>query len=220
MPLMCYCDNTHLDDFNQEHHGLGCKAVSEDRIRRHDMVQHLLIQFLERLFPACEIIEFKRVQDEAELNAGAPEAPKIISDFQLTLNRRKYFIDIDIVNPSSPSYMAKQPSSIFTPLVAALCEQIRKRGRYERFLPTPDEFRFIPFVVESTSRFGTVASEFIDQMCELWQKTFNQPDEGVADIRRYLVRTINAAIVRGNAQIVRKFKTQTVPPVFPDGSFH
>ena len=25
MPLMCYCENTHLDDFNQEHHGLGCK---------------------------------------------------------------------------------------------------------------------------------------------------------------------------------------------------
>ena len=87
-----------------------------------------MIQFLKRLFLACEIIKFKRVQDEAELNAGAPEAPKRISDFQLTLKDRKYFIDIAIVNPSSPSFMAKQPSSIFTPFVAALCKQIRKRG--------------------------------------------------------------------------------------------
>ena len=138
--LICYCDNTHLDGFDQEFHALCCRIASEYRMARHDRVQYLLIQYLKRIFPTCEIIKYKRIQDEEELNAGEPELPKKISDFQFTVNGRKYFIDIAIVNLSSPFYMSKSPSSATTPLVAALTEENRKKRRYDLFVEHPENF--------------------------------------------------------------------------------
>ena len=64
------------------------------------------------------------------------------------------------------------------------------------------------------------ATAFIDEMTELWKKSFSHPETNIANIRRYFMRSINATIVKGNAQILRKFCTQMVPPVFPEGSFH
>ena len=29
-PAVWYCESTHLDDFDQQHHGRGCKATSGD----------------------------------------------------------------------------------------------------------------------------------------------------------------------------------------------
>jgi len=220
VPLMCYCDDTQLNHPNLDHHALGCKSVSIDRIYRHEVVVHHLIQTLKRLFPKCEIIKFKRVQDENELNNGDPEKPKRISDFQFTVDGRKHFIDVAVVNPSAPTYIAKQPSSSTVPLVAAGTEELRKRSKYEKFLPTPDDFRFIAFVVEATGRLGTKASEFLDSMTGLDKEPFALTDREIAHIRRYLVHVINAAIIRGNARIIRKFRTQTVPPEFAQDSFH
>ena len=217
--LMCFCDNTHLDGFDQEFHALCCRVASEYRMARHDRVQYLLIQYLKRIFPTCEIIKYKRIQDEEELNAGEPEQPRKISDFQLTVDGKKYFIDIAIVNPSSPSYMSKSPSSTTTPLVAALTEEIRKKRRYD-LLEHPENFRFIPFVIEATGRLGTQATDFIEEMSDLRKEAFNLPDDNLANIRRYFLRAVNATIIKGNAQIIRKFRTQVVPPIFPEGSVH
>jgi len=116
--------------------------------------------------------------------------------------------------------MAKNPSSISTPFVAAGTEEIRKRSKYEEFVPTPDEFRFVPFVVEATGRLGYKASEFIDSQADLGKKEFTEADEEKAKTRRYMLRAINAAVVRGNARIIRKFRMQTVPPSFDQDSFH
>jgi len=67
---------------------------------------------------------------------------------------------------------------------------------------------------------GYKASEFIDSQADLGKKEFSEADEEKAKIRRYMLRAINAAVVRGNARIIRKFRTQTVPPVFDQDSFH
>ena len=64
---------------------------------------------------------------------------------QFTVDGGKFFIDIAIVNPSSPSYMSTQASNATTPLVAALTEEIRKKRKYDLFLEHPENFRFIPF---------------------------------------------------------------------------
>ena len=187
---------------------------------RHDRVQYLLIQFLKRIFPTCKIIKYKRIQDKEELNAGEPEQPKKISDFQFTVDGKKYFIDIAIVNSSSPSYISKSPSSVTTPLVAALTEEIRKKRKYDLFLEQPENFRFIPFVIEATGRLGTQATNFIEERSDLRKEAFNLPDEDIANICRHFSRTVNATIIKGNAQIIRKFCTQVVPPIFPEGSVH
>ena len=50
-----------------------------------------------------------------------------------------------------------------------------KRSKYEEFLPTPNEFRFVPFVVEATGRLGYKSSEFIDSQADLGKKEFARP---------------------------------------------
>ena len=116
--------------------------------------------------------------------------------------------------------LSKSPSSASTPLVAALTEEIRKKRRYDLFVEYPENFRFVPFVIEATGRLGTQATDFIEEMSDLRKEAFNLPDEGIANIRRYFLRTVNATIIKGNAQIIRKFRTQVVPPIFPEGSVH
>jgi hypothetical protein len=115
-------------------HGLNCSSTALPREKRHDHVVRLLIQFLNAVCSECSIIKFARVQSEEELNAGAPEAPKKLCDFRLELpSGRVYWIDVAVVNPAAPHYLAA--GSDKNNSIATSMEEDRKSRIYDRFLP-------------------------------------------------------------------------------------
>jgi len=69
------------------------------------------------------------MQDE-----DGPEQLKKISDYLLTITGRKVYVDVVVVNSSTPFYIGNQPSSTTTAVAAALKKKIRKRGCYDEFL--------------------------------------------------------------------------------------
>ena len=163
---MCNCDDTELEKTNEEYHGLSCRCTAEQRMARHDHVQKLLIQLIRTITPECTIIQFARVQSEEELNAGAAQRPRRLSDFRLEYpNGRVYWIDVAIVNPSAPCYLAKDSATKEN--VASSIEEVEKQRRYSMFLPDDQVDRFIPFVVEATGNIGKKGTEFIEEICKM-----------------------------------------------------
>ena len=141
-PQVCKCDKIVLDEDRQEMHGLNCSS----REKRHEHVVRLLVQFLNSVTPECSIIKFARVQSEVELKCGAPEAPKKMSDFRLEFPSGKvYWVDIAIVNPVAPSYLAL--GSDKDGFLATSREEDRKSRIYEKFLPPGQTGRLSPSFV-------------------------------------------------------------------------
>ena len=125
---MSTCDDTELEKTNEEYHGLSCRCTAEQRRARHDHVQKLLIQLIRTITPECTIIQFARVQSEEELNTGAPQRPRRLSDFRLEYpNGRVYWIDVAIVNLAKDSATKEN--------VASSTEEAEKQRRYSMLLP-------------------------------------------------------------------------------------
>ena len=215
---VCTCDGTELEKENEEYHGLSCRCTAEQRMARHDHVQKLLIQLIRTITPECSIIQFARVQREDELNAGAPQQPKRLSDFRLEYpNGRVYWIDVAIVNPSAPCYLAKDSATKEN--VASSIEEAEKQRRYSMFLPDDQVDRFIPFVVEATGNIGKKGTEFIEDICKMRSAVFASAEENerIMNKRSYTTRAICAAIMKGNASMLKMYRNQTtlrndIPP--------
>ena len=199
-------------------HGLNCSSTAFPREKRHDHVVRLLVQFLNSVTPECSIIKFARVQSEEELNSGAPESPKKMSDFRLEFPSGKvYWVDVAIVNPAAPSYLAL--GSDKDGFLATSREEDRKSRIYEKFLPPGQTGRFIPFICSATGSLGRKATEFIEKIALMRKAVFNdvEVNKRIANKRRYTVRAISTAIMRWNASMLQTFRSQTtlrddIPP--------
>ena len=217
-PQVCKCDEIVLDEDRQEMHGLNCSSTAFPREKRHDHVVRLLVQFLNSVTPECSIIKFARVQSEEELNSGAPESPKKMSDFRLEFPSGKvYWVDVAIVNPAAPSYLAL--GSDKDGFLATSREEDRKSRIYEKFLPPGQTGRFIPFICSATGSLGRKATEFIEEIALMRKAVFNdvEVNKRIANKRRYTVRAISTAIMRWNASMLQTFRSQTtlrddIPP--------
>ena len=215
---VCNCDDTELEKTNEEYHGLSCRCTAEQRMARHDHVQKLLIQLIRTITPECTIIQFARVQSEEELNAGAAQRPRRLSDFRLEYpNGRVYWIDVAIVNPSAPCYLAKDSATKEN--VASSIEEAEKQRRYSMFLPDDQVDRFIPFVVEATGNIGKKGTEFIEEICKMRSAIFASAEENdrIMNKRTYTTRAICAAVMKGNAAMLKTYRNQTtlredIPP--------
>ena len=95
-----------------------------------------------------------------------------------------------------------QKGSSNTPLVAADLKEKDKRYDYKRYL-IPEMFEhFVPFALESTGRFGTSATKFVDRVCKLDKLDLAQSDVIRAARWRFL-QSVSNILVTSNAIVAR-----------------
>ena len=73
------------------------------------------------------------------------------------------------------------------------------------FLPDDQVDRFIPFVVEATGNIGKKGTEFIEEICKMRSAVFASAEENdrIMNKRSYTTRAICAAVMKGNAAMLK-----------------
>jgi hypothetical protein len=121
-------------------------------------------------------------------------------DILVSENTEKFIIDIAITDPTCAVAIRKGSSD--TALVAAKDKEKDKCLDYKKFL-TPETFEhFVPFVLESTGRFGTSAKNFIDRICKL-DKMDLEYSESTRLARQSFVHSVSNILVSTDAIIAR-----------------
>ena len=76
------------------------------------------------------------------------------------------------------------------------------------FLPDDQVDRFISFVVEATGKIGKKGTEFIEEICKMRSAVFASAEENerIMNKRLYISRAICAAIMKGNAAMLKTYR--------------
>ena len=125
--------------------------------------------------------------------------------------------------PSAPCYLAKDNATKEN--VASSTEEAEKQLCYSVFLSDDQVDRFIPFVVEATGNIGKKGTEFIEEICKMRSAVQQsstvqnaEENERIMNKRSYTTRAICAAIMKGNATMLKTYRNQTtlredIPPI-------
>ena len=91
------------------------------------------------------------------------------------------------------------------------------------FLPDDQIDLSIPFLVEATGKIGKKGTEFIEKICKMRSAVFASAEENerIINKRTYTTRAICAAIMKGNAAILKAYQNQTtLREVIPPGTVY
>ena len=115
-------------------------------------------------------------------------------------NAERFIIDVAITDPTCA--VAIRKGSSHTALVAAKDKEKSKCADYKRFLTQESFEHFVPFVLESTGRFGTSAMNFIDRICKL-DKLDLEYSESTRLARQSFIHSVSNILVSTDAIIAR-----------------
>jgi Reverse transcriptase (RNA-dependent DNA polymerase) len=139
------------------HPGL-CGECSGVMDTRHNLVKEATAALLKDMLPADTITLEEKVGVNPS-NGHDVIADIIVKDAQGIV---RYAIDVAVVMPSAKDYLQPTVGAYKLKDAAAVQEERRKRRTYRNFIPAP---KIIPFVLESTGRFGPSAKAFLKQIC-------------------------------------------------------
>ena len=146
--------NDHFDLALDPTHPATCSLNKGITTSRHNALRDLLSRFLKRLHPTAVIL----VEPQDQEHTPRVRRP----DLRAEINGVTYAIDIAIVDPCSARARAHPTlSSLTKPDGASLQAEARKRHEHQ---DTPHAPHLLPFVIESTGRFGPSAKAFLDNL--------------------------------------------------------
>jgi hypothetical protein len=181
------------------YHVFRCRKYQYFWEKRHDMVRDELYKLIKTVRPTAIVSK--------EQNLGMYKDPssrhnqtELRCDIIVTDGTEKFIIDVAVTEPTCVAAMQKGSSN--TPLVAADQKEKDKRYDYKRYL-IPEMFEhFVPFALESTGRFGTSATKFVDRVCKLDKLDLAQSDVIRAARWRFL-QSVSNILVTSNAIVAR-----------------
>jgi len=153
--------------------------------RRHDRVVDYLYTALQHVYPTAEL----RMEHTVH---GTTAGQHIQADIFLRNGAEVTVIDVAIVDPASPSYLAKESDTKSD--VATGQREADKRARW-RAIGEVAGAAFVPFVVEATGRLGPAANKFFNE------KLISRDGPYTA---RMFMQKMNFAIARWNAHMILK----------------
>ena len=126
------------------------------------------------------------------------------------------YVDVSIANPGAEVYVSR--GKIETPLIAATELEVCKANKYSASVVPEQAALVVPFVVETTGRFGNRALAFVDELCDLNYADV-QPNRKVAKARRFFVRRVQTTVALGMARARMRWRSHcSLDPPTPGGS--
>jgi hypothetical protein len=198
-PTLCRCSSCGMvvaDPISCLTHGMDCNALQATRTSRHTLVRNALAEMLRKLFGA-QSVHLEPRFDNAQL------------DVSVTMALGDRFIDVAIVNPgaaSAPAAAAIQDDA------AAVERAHRKRLQYAHVLASHGinaAEALVPFVIETTGRFGPDAKKFLDEV--MVAATALGRDRDPTGTITYYIDRMKHIILEGVASLVLHSRGTLVP---------
>lgn len=191
LPVYSRCSSCAVivsDEISCITHGLNCAALQGLRTSRHTLIRNALVEMLRKLFGGNAVAVEPRV-GPAQLDIG------------VTLGLGIRYVDVSIVNPASSTAPA---SAGDVDDAAAVARAHDKRLRYADTLAAHGidaAQALVPFVVETTGRFGPDAKAFLDDVA-LAARALDRERDSTGTIT-YFVDRIKYLLLEGNALLSR-----------------
>jgi hypothetical protein len=175
-------------------HSLNCRSTSSIKIIRHNLIVRELLM----LFKSLKLI-FSGEKQLQNTNHRL-DATVVLQGESTT------YLDITIVNPACYTYVRTLLSDQIE-LATATNAEARKREKYAPILglqvPIIDMSKFVPFVIETTGRFGKEAESFLKKL----KQQASQGPETEYIFRRFKTN-VWKIIARGNSMCFLDFHKQ------------
>lgn len=190
--------------FDPIFHAMSCRAMSNIRTNRHDQVVTKLNETLRDLFG------YNASKTEQVINHITQER----CDVLLTVNSRRYCLDVSIVNAASATNVTRNHSHVSALAATKVMEKI-KLEKYRKAIPIAERnaTHIIPFVIEASGRLGHEATKFIETTLE------GSFCKDPAKIEKWMdgLDYMRAAIHRGNSVCIEYYKRNyhTIPVESP-----
>ncbi len=182
------CETVIADEVACLTHGLNCPALQGQRTVRHSMIRNALAEMLRKLFGAGAVALEPRV-GSAQLDIG------------VTTGLGSRYVDVTLVNPASSS---ASPAAGDVDDAAAIERAREKRHLYADVLTAHGidaAQALVPFVIETTGRFGPDAKAFLDEV--LLAARALQRERDPTGTVTYFVDRIKHILLEGNALLAR-----------------
>jgi hypothetical protein len=172
-------------------HAMNCKRTGATKINRHNLVVRELITLFKCLKLTCggeTLLQNSNHRLDATVTLAGEST---------------FFIDVTIVNPACHSYVLTLHSDEID-LVAANNAAKKKRDKYAPHFalqePALDINKLVPFVIESSGKFGSEAEQFLEKL-----KSQARGDPFVNYHFRRFKNNVWKIIARGNAMCFLEF---------------
>lgn len=210
-PWTCQCSVT-VDERLSPFHCFTCKTINAPRIFNHEQLRNHLLDFVKALSSSTHRINHSTTAPLRRINPGSP----VLADMVLSKDHWTRYVDVSIANPGAEVYVSR--GKIETPLIAATEREVCKANKYSASVIREQADLVVPFVVETTGRFGNRALSFIDELCDLNYSDV-QPNRKVAKIRRFFVRRVQTTVALGMARARMRWRSHcSLDPPTPGGS--
>ena len=195
--LTCQCHSapTESDKF----HVFRCKKFQYYWEKRHDMIRDELYHLIKIARPSAFVHKEQNVTRYRNPSSTHHQTD-LRCDIMVTDNLEQYIIDVSVIDPTTICAINKGSHS--KPFIAAGIREKEKRQDYGRYLSSDMLEKFVPFVLESTGRFGHSASSFIDKICKL-DKLDLAYDDAIRSARWRFLQSVSNILVITSAQVAR-----------------
>ncbi len=189
------CESCHLDNIREhsKFHGLMCKGPSVMRSQRHDEVCDALVELLKVALPGNDktiVREYVITQDRTVANEHNR------ADIFVRHQHQCFYIDVSVTCPCASNL--RNNNTYLTPGGPGTWVENNKIRTYKNKHGNGFIKNFVPFVLESTGRFASRASQFLDLICGLGGFRPDDDSSVVARARQYFVKRVSMLIHRGN----------------------
>lgn len=197
--LSCICRSN--PEERDRFHVYRCNKYQYIWNKRHDLIRDELCRLIKSVRPTAYVNKEQNVtrfknpssnhhQQDLRCDIMATE----------TASSEQFIIDVSVTDPTCKVAIKNGSSSV--PSKSASLREKEKRSDYKRYL-IPDAYdKFVPFVIESTGRFGQEAMAFIDKICKL-DKLDLALDDSIRQARWNFLHSVSNILVTANARVAR-----------------
>jgi hypothetical protein len=169
-----FCQCHPRDDNFDTYHVFRCHNFAKYWDQRHDLIRDELKILIEKVHGSAVFVSKEQNLTRFKDPNSTHHQVDLRCDLMVTHGSKQYFIDVSVTDPTVKSAIQKGSSN--APLIASGIREKAKHHDYCRYLVPHVHDNIVPFVIESTGRFGKEANKFIDKICQLVQADLTHSD--------------------------------------------
>ena len=181
-----YCASILRTPVEELVHGMSCHSLQGLRTRRHTFLRDTLIEGLRKVLGNHAVA--------AEVRFASVQV-----DICVTMGTATRYLDLTVVNPGVQEYL---PAAAIEGGGASAIAEAAKRGKYTSTLSAHgiESTAFVPFVIETTGRFGPAALQFIEDLRTA--AALAAPERNRDDAIDYYIDRMKHHVLETNARIM------------------
>ena len=181
-----YCSAVLRTPVEELVHGMSCHSLQGLRTRRHTYLRDTLIEGLKKILGAHAVA--------AEVRFANSQV-----DITVTMGTGTRYLDLTVINAGVHEYL---PAAANEGGGASAIAEAAKRARYTSTLSAHgiEPTAFVPFVIETTGRFGPAALQFIEDLRTA--AALAAPERNRDDAIDYYVDRMKHHVLETNARIM------------------